>query len=96
MNNKKFKCNKLKRSPLDEDFYMNWEILVLTHPKFIAIKVFKDLINELNKRHAFFERAEILRSKNTVINDLKVNNLNINKTIYIYIIIMFLLKMLII
>ena len=51
----------------------------INSPPIYSYKTFDDLIKELNKRHDFFEKAEILRLKTTVVNNSKVNNINKNK-----------------
>ena len=80
----KFESNKLKRIPFDEETKLLFAVneldrIGINSPPIYSYKTFDDLIKELNKRHDFFEKAEILRSKTTVINDSNVNNINKNK-----------------
>jgi len=48
----------------------------INSPPIYQFKTFDEHIKELNKEHDFFEKAEILRSKSTVMNEIKVNNIN--------------------
>jgi len=80
----KFESNKLKRIPFDEETKLLFAVneldrIGINSPPIYSYKTFDDLIKELNKRHDFFEKAEILRSKTTVVNDSNVNNINRNK-----------------
>jgi len=58
--------------------------LILAHHQSIDTKSFDDFIKELNKKQIFFfffffQKAEILKFKTTVNNDLNVNDTNRNK-----------------
>jgi len=80
----KFESNKLKRIPFDEETKLLFAVneldrIGINSPPIYSYKTFDDLIKELSKKHDFFEKAEILRSKTTVVNDSNVNNINKNK-----------------
>jgi len=80
----KNECKKLKRVSLDEETMLLYAVneldkIGINSPPIYDFKTFDELIKELNKRHYFFEKAEILRSKSTVMNDINVININRNE-----------------
>jgi len=64
----KNECNKLKRVSLDEETKLLYAVneldkIGINSPPIYQFKTFDELIKELNKRHDFFEKAEIFKIK---------------------------------
>ena len=49
-------------------------------PPIYSFKNFNDLVNELYKRHDFFEKANLLKYSNNISIDLNINNVNKGKS----------------
>ena len=75
--------NKKNQWMKKQNFYihlLNQINFVLIHLLIYSFKNFNDLVNELYKRHDFFEKANILKYSNNMSIDLNVNNVNKGKS----------------
>jgi len=79
------KCENLNKKSMNEEtklLYSSIELnkIGINSPPIYSFKNFNDLVNELYKRHDFFEKANILKYPNNMFIDLNVNNVNKGKS----------------
>jgi len=70
----KFESNKQKKKPFDEETKLSFAIneldrIGINSQPIYSYKTFDDFIKELNKRHDFFEKAEIRTMINLIMNN---------------------------
>ena len=78
-------CENLNKKSMDEEtnlLYSSIELdkIGINSSPIQSFKNFNDLVNELYKRHNFFEKANILKYSNNISIDLNNNNVNKGKS----------------
>ena len=73
-------CENLKKDPMDEETKLLYSLIELekiriNSPSIYNFKNFNDLIDELYRRHDFFEKANLLKYSNYIPSDYNINNI---------------------